>query len=76
MKTVYMKQVVTCCDGLQKTYSSPQSGAVMLKEEAASGAWKIASMVGPEYIEKHGIQPMSEEKVKLLVEQKGGYLSL
>ena len=75
MKTVYMQRVVNFCDGTQRTYSSPQKGAVMLKE-GRNGDWKIESYVGPEYIQQHGIQPMSEEKVKILIEQKGGYLSL
>ena len=75
MKTIYMKSVVNFCDGTRTSYSAPQSGAVMLKEEEG-GAWRVASYVGPRYIEEHRIQPLTEEKARVLVEQQGGYLEL
>ena len=71
---MYMQSIVNFCDATQKTYPSPQKGAVLLKDDG-DGCWQVASNVGPEYIERNGIKPLSKEKCRMEIESRGGVLA-
>lgn len=68
-----MQYHVHYCDATQKTYSTFQEGAVLLKDNG-DGAWEIVSQVGPEYLEAQGIKPLSKEKCRMEIEGRGGFL--
>ncbi len=72
---MYMEATVTVCDGYQKQLPSPEKGAVMLKDNG-SGCWEIVSYVCGDYVETHGIKPLTKEKCRMMIESKGGFLSV
>ena len=71
----YIKAVVTRCDAAEKMLKAPEDGAIFVTEGGA-GRWSENMQVGQEYVRKHNIKPMSEEKVRIEIERRGGYLQL
>jgi hypothetical protein len=72
---MYMKSVVSFCDFQEKVYREPIDGAVFL-QELKPGIWSAAMNVGPEYISQHGIKPLTQEKCRMMIESRGGTLSI
>ena len=69
-----MESVVSFCDGYQKKLPAPEKGAVLLKD-VGDGCWEVVSYVCGDYVQSHGIKPLAKEKVRMMIEAKGGFLS-
>ncbi len=75
MDGYYIKARVDRCDAKEQMLKSPEDGAIFVTEGGA-GRWSTNMVVAAEYIKKHNIKPMSEEKVRIEVERRGGYLQI
>ena len=72
---MYMESVVSFCDGYQKKLPAPEKGAVFLKD-VGHGCWEVVSYVCADYIQSNAIKPLTKEKVRMMIESKGGFLSV
>lgn len=72
---IYIKAIVDRCDAKEALLKSPEDGAIFVTEGGA-GRWSTNMHVGSEYVQKNNIKPMSEEKARIEIERRGGYLDL
>ena len=75
MDGYYIKATVDRCDAKEKMLRQPEEGAIFVTEGGA-GRWSTNMHVGADYVAKHKIKPMSEEKARIEIERRGGYLQL
>ena len=75
MDGYYIKARVDRCDAKEQMLKSTEDGAIFVTEGGA-GRWSENMVVGSDYIAKHKIKPMSEEKARIEIERRGGYLQI
>lgn len=75
MDGYYIKSIVERCDAKEQLLKAPEDGAIFVTEGGA-GRWSTTMHVGSEYIAKHKIKPMTEDKARIEIERRGGYLQL
>lgn len=74
---MYMKLNVIFCDYNELIYQNYVEGAAYLyKSIKDKQKWIINMHVGPEYVEKYNIKPMSEQECRSEIEARGGYLKI
>ncbi len=71
----YIKATVERCDAKEALLKLPEDGAIFVTEGGA-GRWSTNMHVGSEYVQKNNIKPMSEEKARIEIERRGGFLDL
>ena len=75
MDGYYIKATVDRCDAKEQMLRQPEEGAIFVTEGGA-GRWSTNMHVGADYVAKNKIKPMSEEKARIEIERRGGYLQL
>lgn len=74
---MYMKLNVIFCDYNELIYKDYVEGAAYIDKSIKNNdQWIINMHVGPEYVEKYGVKPMSESQCRSEIESRGGYLKI
>lgn len=69
---MYVELLVPMCDFTNRMYEKPTLGAGCLAQ-GRTGRWCIVMYVGPEYIKKYDIKPLSHAEATLKCLERGGY---